>query len=182
MPAATMCRFGTMLAHYHGNRWNSSELGRALGVTAPTINRYFDALVDALIVRRLQPWYENLKKRQVKAPKVYLADTGMLHALLGADSESALMGHSKLGSSWEGFAMQEMVRILGVDWDRCYYWGNAPGGRIGSVGVRRRPQDWSRIQAHQRSDHDAFMHSALSDLKLRPALHGVSRRCAVSSP
>ncbi len=127
VPAATMRRFWTMLAHYHGNRWNGSELGRALGVTARTINRYFDALVDALIVRRLQPWYENLKKRQVKAPKVYLADSGMLHALLGVDSESALMGHPKSGAYWEGFAMQEMVRILGVDWDRCYYWATQRG-------------------------------------------------------
>ena len=166
VPAATMRRFWTMLAHYHGNRWNSSELGRALGVTAPTINRYFDALVDALIVRRLQPWYENLKKRQVKAPKVYLADTGMLHALLSVDSEFALMGHPKLGASWEGFAMQEMLRIVGVDWDRCYYWATHRGAELDLLvfdGGRRIGFEFKRTSAPGMT---RSMHSALSDLKL----------------
>ena len=166
VPAATMRRFWTMLAHYHGNRWNSSELGRALGVTAPTINRYFDALVDALIVRRLQPWYENLKKRQVKAPKVYLADTGMLHALLSIDSESALMGHPKSGASWEGFAMQEMLRIVGVDWDRCYYWATHRGAELDLLvfdGGRRIGFEFKRTSAPAMT---RSMHSALSNLKL----------------
>ncbi len=166
VPAATMRRFWTMLAHYHGNRWNSSELGRALGVTAPTINRYFDALVDALIVRRLQPWYENLKKRQVKAPKVYLADTGMLHALLSIDSESALMGHPKSGASWEGFAMQEMLRIVGVDWDRCYYWATHRGAELDLLvfdGGRRIGFEFKRTSAPTMT---RSMHSAMADLKL----------------
>ena len=166
VPAATMRRFWTMLAHYHGNRWNGSELGRALGVTAPTINRYLDVLVDALIVRRLQPWYENLKKRQVKAPKVYISDTGILHALLGVDSESALMGHPKSGASWEGFAMQEMVRVLGVDWDRCYYWATHRGAELDLLafdGVRRIGFEFKRTSAPAMT---RSMHSALSDLKL----------------
>ena len=166
VPAATMRRFWTMLAHYHGNRWNSSELGRALGVTARTIKRYFDVLVDALIVRRLQPWYENLKKRQVKAPKVYVADTGMLHALLSLDSESALMGHPKLGASWEGFAMQEMVRVLGVDWDRCYYWATHRGAELDLLafdGGHRIGFEFMRTSAPSMT---RSMHSALSDLRL----------------
>ncbi len=90
-----MRRFWTMVAHFHGNRWNSAELARSLGVSAPTVSSYLDTLADALVVRTLTPWFENLKKRQVKAPKIYLADTGLLHSLLGAGSEAAVLGHPK---------------------------------------------------------------------------------------
>ncbi len=166
VPAATMRRFWTMLAHYHGNRWNGAELGRALGVTAPTVNAYVDALVDSLVVRKLLPWHENLKKRQVRAPKVYVADTGLLHALLGVDGESALLGHPKSGASWEGFAMQEIVRILGVDWDRCYYWATHRGAELDLLvndGGRRIGFEFKRTSAPAMT---RSMHSALSDLKL----------------
>ena len=166
VPTATMRRFWTMLAHYHGNRWNGAELGRALGATAPTVNAYVDALVDSLVVRRLAPWHENLKKRQVKAPKLYVADTGLLHALLGVDSESALMGHPKSGASWEGFAMHEIVRLLGVDWDRCYYWATHRGAELDllvhSAG-HRIGFEFKRTSAPAMT---RSMHSALSDLKL----------------
>lgn len=164
--AATMRRFWTMVAHYHGNRWNGAEVGRALGATTPTINAYLDALADALVVRRMQPWRENLKKRQVKAPKVYLADTGLLHALLGLDSESALAGHPKSGASWEGFAMQEVVGTLGVDWDRCYYWATHRGAELDLLvldGGRRLGFEFKRTSAPAMT---RSMHSALSDLKL----------------
>lgn len=130
VPATTMRRFWTMVAHYHGNRWNNAEVGRALGVSGPTVGSYLDALADALVARRLLPWYENLKKGQIKAPKVYATDTGLLHALVALDSESALLGHPKAGASWEGFAMQEVVRVLGVDWDRCYYWVTHQGAEL----------------------------------------------------
>ena len=166
VPAVTMRRFWTMLAHYHGNRWNGSELGRALGVTVPTVNTYLDALVDSLVVRRLSPWYENLKKRQVKAPKLYLADTGLLHALLGVDSESALTGHPKSGASWEGFAMHEVVRVLGVDWDRCYYWATHRGAELDLLvhdAGHRVGFEFKRTSAPAMT---RSMHSALSDLKL----------------
>ena len=93
VPATTMRRFWTMVAHYHGGRWNAAEIARSLGVSAPTVNSYLDMLVDSLLVRKLTPWFENLKKRQVKAPKVYLTDTGLLHSLLRLDTESALLGH-----------------------------------------------------------------------------------------
>ena len=164
--AERMRRFWTMLAHYHGNRWNGAELGRALGVTGPTINAYLDSLTAALIVRRLQPWYENLKKRQVKAPKVYVADTGLLHALLGVDSESALAGHPKSGASWEGFAMQEIVRTLGVDWESCYHWATHRGAELDLLtldGDRRVGFEFKRTS---RPAMTRSMHSALADLKL----------------
>ena len=166
VPAATMRRFWTMLAHYHANRWNGAEIGRALGASAPTVSTYVDALVDSLMVRKLLPWYENLKKRQVRAPKVYVADSGLLHALLGINGESALMGHPKSGASWEGFAMQEIVRILGVAWDRCYYWATHRGAELDLLvhdGGGRIGFEFKRTSAPAMT---RSMHSALSDLGL----------------
>ena len=166
VPAATMRRFWTMVAHYHGNRWNAAEIARAMGVSAPTAGAYLDALVDSLVVRRLPPWYENLKKRQVKAPKVYVADTGLLHALLGVETESALLGHPKSGASWEGYAMHEIVRLLGVDWDRCHYWATQRGAELDLLvhdGGRRIGFEFKRTSAPAMT---RSMHSALSDLKL----------------
>ena len=166
VPAATMRRFWTMVAHYHGSHWKSAEVGRALGVSGPTIDTYLDTLADALVVRRLAPWYENLKKRQVKAPRVYVADTGLLHALLALDSGSALLGHPKVGASWEGFAMQEAVRILGVDWDRCYYWATHQGAELDLLvfeGGRRVGIEFKRTSAPRLT---RSMLSALTDLAL----------------
>ena len=166
VPAATMRRFWTMVAHYHGSHWKSAEVGRALGVSSPTIDTYLDTLTDALVVRRLAPWYENLKKRQVKAPRVYVADTGLLHALLALDSETALLGHPKAGASWEGFAMQETVRILGVDWDRCYYWATHQGAELDLLvfeGGRRIGIEFKRTSAPRIT---RSMLSALTDLAL----------------
>ena len=166
VPTATMRRFWTMVAHYHGSHWKNAEVGRALGVSGPTINTYLDTLTDALVVRRLAPWYENLKKRQVKAPRVYVADTGLLHALLALDSETALLGHPKAGASWEGFAMHECVRILGADWDRCYYWATHQGAELDLLvfqGGRRIGFEFKRTSAPRLT---RSMHSALTDLKL----------------
>ena len=166
VPAATMRRFWTMVAHYHGSHWKSAEVGRALGVSGPTIDTYLDTLTDALVVRRLAPWYENLKKRQVKAPRVYVADTGLLHALLALDSGTALLGHPKAGASWEGFAMQETVRILGVDWDRCFYWATHQGAELDLLvfeGGRRIGIEFKRTSAPRLT---RSMLSALTDLAL----------------
>ncbi|MDE2652802.1 MAG: ATP-binding protein [Gemmatimonadota bacterium] len=166
VPATTMRRLWTMVAHYHGNRLNATELARSLGVSAPTVNSYLDALVDALVVRKLTPWFENLRKRQVKAPKVYLTDTGLLHALLRIRSESALLGHPKCGASWEGLAMQEAVRILSVDWEDCYYWATHRGAEIDLLvfeGSRRIGLEFKRTSAPRMT---RSMHSALGDLKL----------------
>ncbi len=166
VPAATMRRFWTMVAHYHGNRWNSSQIGRALGVSGPTINAYLDHLVDALVVRRLAPWHENLKKRQVKAAKMFVADTGLLHTLLALDTEAALLGHPQAGASWEGFAMQEIVRILGVDWDRCYYWATQQGAELDLLvfdGGQRTGFEFKRTSAPRLT---RSMRSALADLRI----------------
>ena len=166
VPVATMRRFWTMVAHYHGSVWNHAELARALGVTAPTVMTYLDALVDALVVRRLVPWFENLKKRQVKAPKVYVADSGLLHALLGLESSEALLGHPKSGLSWEGFALHEVVHRLGLAWENCYYWGTHGGAELDLLafdGGRRLGFEFKRTSAPGMT---RSMHAALADLRL----------------
>lgn len=166
VPAATMRRFWTMVAHYHGNVWNNAAIGRALSVTAPTARSWLDTMVDALVVRRISPWYENLRKRQVKAPKVYLADSGLLHSLLQVDSEAALLGHPKVGLSWEGFALHEVVHRLEYEWENCYYWATHRGAELDLLvfdGGRRIGFEFKRTSSPGMT---WSMHSALADLKL----------------
>ncbi|MBI5330373.1 MAG: ATP-binding protein [Betaproteobacteria bacterium] len=131
---ATLRRFWGMLAHYHGQTWNGSELARAFGVTERTVRHYLDILAGTYMVRILQPWHANLGKRQVKAPKVYLADSGLLHSLLDIPDASALHGHPKVGASWEGYALAQVVRWLQithkVEWRDCYYWKLHTGAEL----------------------------------------------------
>ena len=127
-PAAAMGRFWAMLAHYHGQTWSAAVPARALGVSPGVMRRYLDALTDALMVRQLQPWFANLKKRQVKAPKIYIRDSGLLHRLLGIDTEKALLTHPGVGASWEGFAIEQ---ILGAEpHDEAFFWATHQGAEI----------------------------------------------------
>ena len=123
-------RFWTMLAHYHGQIFNASEIGTSLNVSYKTTQHYLDILEGTLMVRRLNPWFENLMKRQVKSPKIYFRDTGILHSFLGINSQEELRGHPKLGASWEGFALEEIVRAEGVDAIDCYFWGTQAGAEL----------------------------------------------------
>jgi uncharacterized protein len=128
---ATLRRFWGMLAHYSGQLWNGSELARAFGVTEPTVRHYLDILAATYMVRILQPWHENLGKRQVKAPKIYLADSGILHSLLGIGAGAdALLGHPRVGASWEGFALHQIVRVLAADWQDCHHWRLHTGAEL----------------------------------------------------
>ncbi len=129
-PSTTMRRFWTMLAHYHGQTWNGSELARAFGVSDKTVRSYLDHLEGTFMVRQLQPWFENLSKRQVRSPKVYLTDSGLLHALLGIGTHDELMGHPKVGASWEGFAIQAITQHLGVRPEDCYTWATHGGAEL----------------------------------------------------
>ncbi|MEX0830717.1 MAG: ATP-binding protein [Nitrospirales bacterium] len=128
VPATALQRFWTMLAHYHGQVWNAAEPARALGVSESTTRRYLDLLTDALMIRQLQPWHANLGKRQVKAPKVYVRDTGLLHHLLGIDKAKALVSHPKLGASWEGFVIEQI--LLMEPHDDAYFWATHQGAEI----------------------------------------------------
>ncbi|HJK87145.1 MAG TPA: ATP-binding protein [Candidatus Megaira endosymbiont of Nemacystus decipiens] len=117
-----MRKLWTMIAHYHGNSVNYSELGRSLSLSDKTIRKYIHLLQGTFMVRLLKPWFANVKKRQVKIPKIYIRDSGILHSLLGIRSETLVM-NPKVGASWEGFAMEEVIKKLEADYEDCYYWG-----------------------------------------------------------
>ncbi|MCX8017218.1 MAG: ATP-binding protein [Rhodocyclaceae bacterium] len=130
IPAATLHRFWRMLAHYHGQTWNGAELARAFGVAHTTVRRYLDILTGTMVVRQLPPWHENLGKRQVKAPKVYLADTGLLHSLLGLASQDDIEAHPKVGASWEGFVIREVMDRFSVEPEEAYFWATYAGAEL----------------------------------------------------
>ncbi|MBS0351451.1 MAG: ATP-binding protein [Proteobacteria bacterium] len=123
LPPENLRRFWMMLAHYHGNYFNASEIGRSLGLTNKTIRHYLDILVGTFMIRELKPWFKNISKRQIKTPKIYFRDSGVLHALLGVNNQSDLLTHPKLGASWEGFALEEILRFHQVEPQDCYFWG-----------------------------------------------------------
>jgi predicted AAA+ superfamily ATPase len=133
-PPITLLRFWTMLAHYHGQIWSAVEPARSLGVSEPTVRRYLDILTGVFMIRQLQPWHANLKKRQVKAPKIYLRDTGLLHQLLGIRSDQELFSHPKCGSSWEGYVIEETIKTMNPD--EAYFWGTHNGAEIDLVMVK----------------------------------------------
>jgi hypothetical protein len=134
--AVAMRRFWTMLAHYHGQIWNASEFARSFGVADTTVRGYLDRLTSALVVRQLLPWHENISKRQVRAPKVYVADSGLLHALLNLRTEADLDAHPKVGASWEGFALDQVIRHSRADRTECYFWATHAGAELDLLMVR----------------------------------------------
>jgi predicted AAA+ superfamily ATPase len=131
VPAVALQRFWAMIAHYHGQIWKAAEPARALGVSESTTRRYLDLLTDALMVRQLQPWHANLSKRQVKAPKMYIRDSGLLHHLLGIRTAKELLTHPKVGASWEGFVIEQV--LSGEAHDEAYFWATHQGAEIDLV-------------------------------------------------
>ena len=129
--ATSLWRFWTMLAHYHGQIWNAAEFARAMGVGESTVRRYLDLLTDAFMVRQLQPWHANIRKRQVKSPKIYLRDSGLLHQLLGITSQRDLLTHPKLGASWEGYVIEEVIAAENVE--DAYFWATHQGAEMDLV-------------------------------------------------
>ncbi|MFM8475696.1 MAG: ATP-binding protein [Planctomycetaceae bacterium] len=128
VPAVTLGRFWTMVAHYHGQVLNLAELARSLGSSEPTARRYLDILSGTCVVRQLPPWFQNLRKRQLRSPKVYIRDAGLLHALLGIANPAGLQSHPKLGASWEGFCLEQILCVCG---DRdAYFWGTHSGAEL----------------------------------------------------
>jgi hypothetical protein len=164
LPAPALRRLWMMVAHWHGQVWNASEIGRALGEAHVTVKRHLDVLSGALVVRQLQPWFENLSKRQVKAPKVYVRDSGLLHALLGLPSFAMLEGHPKVGASWEGFVLEQAIRAVGER--NAYYWATQSGAELDllvfaagrRIGIEAKYSDAPRLTKS--------MHIARADLRL----------------
>ena len=180
VPAASMRRFWTMLAHYHGNHWNGAELGRALGVTAPTVNTYSTPWSGALVVRRMQPWYENLKKRQVKAPKVYISDTGLLHALLGVEGRIRSHGTSQIRSVVGGFRHAGGSPNYRHCMGRLLFLGDTSwvGTRPPDHGRWQKNRD--RIQANQRTVYDTLYAHGFDRPEARPAYRRTPRGRPIS--
>jgi hypothetical protein len=164
VPAVALQRFWNMLAHYHAQTWNGAELARALAVSESTVRRYLDLLTGVFMLRQLPPWFENVGKRQVKSPKVYVRDSGLLHALLGVTNQKDLELHPKVGASWEGFAIEEVLKALQPD--EAYFWATHQRAELDlllfkhgrRIGVECKRMDAPRLTAS--------MHTALADLKL----------------
>lgn len=123
IPARTLRRFWMMLAHYHGNVFNASEISKSLGVAHTTARHYLDILTGTFMIRELTPWFENINKRQIKSPKIYFRDSGIFHSLLGIRNQEELKYHPKLGASWEGYALEEIIRFQHATVEECYFWG-----------------------------------------------------------
>jgi uncharacterized protein len=164
--AETMRRFWTMLAHHHAQLWNSSELARAFGVADKTVRGYLDRLCDALVIRQLAPWHENLAKRQVKSPKVYVRDAGLLHALLGIPTLRDLAGHPKIGASWEGFIIDQVITQLRLRDSECYFWRTYQGAELDLLVIRGRERMGFEIKHTSAPLPTPSMRTALNDLRL----------------
>lgn len=162
--APAMLRFWTMLAHYHGQLWSAADPARSLAVSEPTVRRYLDILTQTMMVRQLQPWHENLGKRQVKSPKVYFRDTGLLHALMGVETFPQLITHPRSGASWEGFALEQVLRLSQPD--QAWFWATHQGAELDLLmfrGGRRIGVEFKRADAPKVTPS---MRIAIDDLKL----------------
>lgn len=166
IPSTTLHRFWTMLAHYHAQIWNSSEFARSFGVADTTVRNYLDLLSSALVVRLLLPWHENLSKRQVKSPKVYIADSGLLHSLLNLGSPAEVEKHPKAGASWEGFVLEQVIERLGARAEECFFWATHAGAELDLLVVRGNRRFGFEIKRTSAPRPTPSMRSALSDLKL----------------
>ena len=164
IPAETLRRFWTMIAHYHGQTWSGAEFARSLGTSEPTARRYLDILAGAYMVRILLPWFGNLGKRQVKAPKIYVRDPGLLHALLNLKDRDELLGHPKLGASWEGFALEQLVALL--DTRDAYYWATHAGAELDLLVMWNGKRYGFEIKYADAPGTTKSMHAALGDLGL----------------
>jgi predicted AAA+ superfamily ATPase len=169
IPAAapTLRRLWSMLAHVHGHTLNLSDLARSLGISDMSVRRYVEGLAATFVVRLLSPWFENLGKRQVKAPKVYLTDSGILHALLQLETVDDLLGHPKVGASWEGFGLANVAARLGARPEECHFWGTHQGAELDLLVVRGRRRLGFEFKLSEAPAVTRSMRVALADLGLQ---------------
>jgi predicted AAA+ superfamily ATPase len=185
IPAPAMRRFWTMLAHYHAQTWNASELGRALGLSDKTVRGYLDILSGAFMLRQLQPWHENTSKRQVRAPKIYLRDSGLLHGLLNIQDLNDLFGHPKVGASWEGYVIEQILQIIRPA--EAYFWATHSGAELDLLLFHKGKRYGMEIKFSEAPVITRSMQTALHDLDLThlwvvyPGTHAyqVERRISV---
>ena len=164
IPAPALLRFWTMVAHCHGGIWSSADPARSLGIGESTVRRYLDLLTQLLVVRQLQPWHENLAKRQVKSPKVYVRDSGILHVLLGIRTERELLAHPKCGASWEGYVLEEILKT--ATRDESYFWGTHQGAELDLLMMKQGRRIGIEIKRADAPTLTPSMRIALADLKL----------------
>lgn len=165
--STTLRRFWSMLAHYHGQIWNASEFGRSFGVADTTVRNYLDLFTSALVIRQLQPWHENIRKRQVKSPKVYFVDSGLLHTILNIRTQSDLLGHPKIGASWEGFAIEQIRHHLGANQEECFFWATHSGAELDLFVIRGKKRLGFEIKRTSSPRVTSSMSSALKNLNLK---------------
>ncbi|MEX2606166.1 MAG: ATP-binding protein [Kiritimatiellia bacterium] len=163
-PSTTLRRFWTMLAHCHGQILNASELGRSLGINQTTVSHYLDLLEDLFMIRALQPWHENLKKRQVKRPKVYFRDSGLFHSLIGIRDPLSLLEHPKLGASWEGYALEELLKAQQPD--EAFFWATHSGAELDLLMFRDGKRHGVEFKRRDAPRLTPSMKIAMEDLKL----------------
>ncbi len=164
IPATAMRRFWTMLAHTHAQTWNASELGRAMGLSDKTVRSYLDILTGAFMVRQLQPWYETTSKRQVRAPKIYLQDSGLLHSLLNIQDMNSLYGHPKVGASWEGYAIEQILQIIRPS--EAYFWATHSGAELDLLFFHKGKRYGMEVKFNEAPEITRSMQTTLHDLKL----------------
>lgn len=166
IPATTLRRFWSMLAHCHGQLWNGAEFARSFGVGEHTVRRYLDLLTATYVIRQLPPWHANLGKRQVKSPKIYFTDSGLLHTLLQLDTKDALLSHPRLGASWEGFALQEVIAHTGARPEECHFWATHGGAELDLLIIRGKTRIGFEFKRTDTPRVTPSMRSALTDLEL----------------
>jgi hypothetical protein len=166
LPAPTLRRFWMMVAHYHGQVWSASEPARSFGVAHTTIARYLDILTETFMVRQLPSWHENIGKRQVKAPKVYIRDSGILHGLLGIRTREEIESHPKVGASWEGFALDAVLSRLQARPEECYFWATHSGAELDLLIVRGRRRLGFEFKRTTAPSVTRSMRTALEELHL----------------
>jgi len=153
-----------MLAHYHGQLFNVSEIGTSLGINYKTAQSYLDILESTFMIRQLTSWVANIKKWQVKSPKIYFCDSGLLHSLLGISTYNDLLGHPKLGSSWEGFAIEQVIRTLRVDHESCFYWRTQNGAELDLLVFENGKLRGVEFKFSSKPSLTKSLHSVLEDL------------------
>lgn len=166
VPPQTMRRFWSMLAHYHGQIFNASEIGRSINVSYKTSDRYLDILMGTFMIRRLSPWFENLSKRQVKSPKIYFRDSGLLHTILGIENYYDLLKHPKLGASWEGMALEQVIKNLEVENDDCYFWATQSGAELDLLVFKNSKRLGFEVKYTDNPKITKSMRIAINDLSL----------------
>ncbi len=164
IPAPAMRRFWTMMAHYHAQTWNASELGRSMGLSDKTVRSYLDILTGSFMVRQLQPWFENTGKRQVRAPKIYLRDSGLLHSLLTIPDEQVLFGHPKVGASWEGYVIEQALQALHPA--EAYFWATHSGAELDLLFFHHGQRFGIEVKFSEAPEVTRSMHTTINELGL----------------